>query len=102
MCSQHLTAPALPAELFPQYCTMEYRLPINKPIFAPAYIFVVDTCLTEGERCCQKGLQSPQPQLCHARRRHFVQSMANLLVTPSFSLTTVPSAAPAPCTAGKA
>ena len=81
---------------------MEYRLPINKPIFAPAYIFVVDTCLTEGERCRQKGLQPPHSQLCCARRWHFVRNVAELLVILSFSLTTVSSAAPVPCTDGTA
>ena len=81
---------------------MEYRLPINKPIFAPAYIFVVDTCLTEGEKLGQRGLQPPQSQLCHARHWHIVQNLAELLVTSSFRLTAVPSATPAPCADGTA
>ena len=40
---------AVPAELFPQYTTIEYCLPRQGATSAPAYVFVVDTCLPEDE-----------------------------------------------------
>lgn len=39
----------LPAELFPQYCTLEYQVVSPVVPSPPAYIFVVDTCLSEDE-----------------------------------------------------
>ncbi|CAN6566713.1 unnamed protein product [Malus baccata var. baccata] len=39
----------LPAELFPQYTTIEYDSSIEKPTSPPVFIFVVDTCMIEEE-----------------------------------------------------
>jgi protein transport protein SEC23 len=39
----------LPAELFPNYSTIEYTLPAHTPPQPPAYVFVVDTALSEDE-----------------------------------------------------
>ncbi|XP_009361354.1 protein transport protein SEC23 [Pyrus x bretschneideri] len=39
----------LPAELFPQYTTIEYDSSIEKPTLPPVFIFVVDTCMIEEE-----------------------------------------------------
>lgn len=43
-----ISATNLPAELFPKYSTIEYTLPLPKGS-APAFLFVVDTCLPEAE-----------------------------------------------------
>lgn len=39
----------LPAELIPQYTTIEYTLPARQPLLPPIILFVVDTCLPEEE-----------------------------------------------------
>ncbi|KAF8412872.1 hypothetical protein HHK36_000844 [Tetracentron sinense] len=39
----------LPAELFPQYTTIEYESPIEKSSVPPVFLFVVDTCMIEEE-----------------------------------------------------
>ncbi|KAK6919848.1 Zinc finger, Sec23/Sec24-type [Dillenia turbinata] len=40
----------LPAELFPQYTTIEYQFPPeNSPTVPPVFLFVVDTCMIEEE-----------------------------------------------------
>ena len=39
----------LPAELYQDYCTVEYQVPRTRPIHPPAYMFVVDTSLAEDE-----------------------------------------------------
>ncbi|TQE10384.1 hypothetical protein C1H46_003981 [Malus baccata] len=39
----------LPAELFPQYTTIEYDSSLEKPTSPPVFIFVVDTCMIEEE-----------------------------------------------------
>ncbi|XP_068343567.1 protein transport protein SEC23 C-like [Pyrus communis] len=39
----------LPAELFPQYTTIEYDSSLEKPTSPPVFIFVVDTCMMEEE-----------------------------------------------------
>ncbi|KAM1157300.1 hypothetical protein ACFX1X_028232 [Malus domestica] len=39
----------LPAELFPQYTTIEYDSSLEKPTTPPVFIFVVDTCMIEEE-----------------------------------------------------
>ncbi|XP_050385174.1 protein transport protein SEC23 [Argentina anserina] len=39
----------LPAELFPQYTTIEYNSSLEKPSTPPVFIFVVDTCMIEEE-----------------------------------------------------
>jgi len=43
-----ISATSLPAELFPKYSTIEYTLPMPKGN-APAFLFVVDTCMPEEE-----------------------------------------------------
>ncbi|KAF6135800.1 hypothetical protein GIB67_028119 [Kingdonia uniflora] len=45
----------LPAELFPQYTTIEYKAEAStKPVSPPVFLFVVDTCLIEEELGCLK------------------------------------------------
>ena len=39
----------MPAELYPDYCTIEYQLPQTKAVMPPAYMFVLDTCCAEDE-----------------------------------------------------
>ena len=39
----------LPAELIPQYTTIEYALPTRQTLLPPIFLFVVDTCLYEDE-----------------------------------------------------
>ncbi|XP_059651740.1 protein transport protein SEC23 C [Cornus florida] len=39
----------LPAELFPQYTTIEYESPSEKSTVPPVFLFVVDTCMIEEE-----------------------------------------------------
>lgn len=39
----------LPAELFPQYTTVEYISTETGPVVPPVFIFVVDTCMIEEE-----------------------------------------------------
>ncbi|KAA8520348.1 hypothetical protein F0562_014604 [Nyssa sinensis] len=39
----------LPAELFPQYTTIEYESPSEKSTVPPVFMFVVDTCMIEEE-----------------------------------------------------
>ncbi len=47
----------LPAELFPNYCTLEYTLQASVAPSPPAYVFVVDTCLAEDElAACRAAL----------------------------------------------
>uniref|UniRef100_A0A7N0U5J0 Protein transport protein SEC23 n=1 Tax=Kalanchoe fedtschenkoi TaxID=63787 RepID=A0A7N0U5J0_KALFE len=57
-CFQRNTFPAhyssisddnLPAELFPQYTTIEYEWPDEKATVPPVFFFVVDTCIIEEE-----------------------------------------------------
>ena len=47
--SQAMTEENMPAELFPQCSTMEYTPRSTVQSSSPAYIFVVDTCLSEDE-----------------------------------------------------
>lgn len=53
----------LPAELFQEYTTIEYKLPALKPVYAPAYVFVVDTCLSEEELNASQGAISQALQM---------------------------------------
>ncbi|KAK3267011.1 hypothetical protein CYMTET_24406, partial [Cymbomonas tetramitiformis] len=39
----------LPAELFPNYTSIEYQLPQQAAVTAPVYLLVVDTCLAEDD-----------------------------------------------------
>lgn len=45
---------SVPAELFPQYCTIEYSLPRMGALFPPSYVFVIDTCVAEDELLAAK------------------------------------------------
>eukprot|EP00898_Chlorokybus_atmophyticus_P002889 jgi/Chlat1/3600/Chrsp234S00259 len=44
-----ITEAHVPAELFPQYTTIEYVLPCSAIPLPPAYLFVMDTCMIEEE-----------------------------------------------------
>ena len=44
--TEHLSEQNLPAELIPQYTTLEYELP-NRRAGPPVFLFVVDCCLDE-------------------------------------------------------
>ncbi|XP_058084784.1 protein transport protein SEC23 C [Magnolia sinica] len=50
----------LPAELFPQYTTIEYCSPVEAPIptVPPVFLFVVDTCIIEEELAFLKSALS--------------------------------------------
>lgn len=39
----------LPAELYPNYCSIEYTIPRTVPPHPPAYVFLIDTCVSEDE-----------------------------------------------------
>ena len=55
--SQAVSDQNLPAELFPNYCTLEYTLQAPVAPSPPAYVFVVDTCLAEDElAACRASL----------------------------------------------
>jgi protein transport protein SEC23 len=50
--SEHISESNLPAELIPQFTTLEYQLPISaqRPMVGPpAFLYVVDQCLSEDE-----------------------------------------------------
>ena len=48
---------SLPAEVYPEYTTLEYQVPRARVVHPPAYIFVVDTCLPEDElAACRAAL----------------------------------------------
>ncbi len=53
----------LPAELFPNYCTLEYTIQSQMQPSPPAYIFVVDTCLAEDELAACRAALSQALQL---------------------------------------
>mmetsp|Transcript_1673 Transcript_1673/g.3733 ORF Transcript_1673/g.3733 Transcript_1673/m.3733 type:complete len:774 (+) Transcript_1673:53-2374(+) len=47
----------LPAELFPNYCAIDYSIPKPGGPQPPAYVFVVDTCVSEDELdACKSAL----------------------------------------------
>ncbi|KAJ4727362.1 Protein transport protein SEC23 [Melia azedarach] len=48
----------LPAELFPQYTTIEYESPGEKSAVPPVFMFVVDTCIIEEEMSFLKSALS--------------------------------------------
>lgn len=70
----------LPAELFPNYATIEYTLPAHTPPQPPAYVFVVDTALSEDELgACRAALtQALQmiPEYAQVRRTSGVRALA--------------------------
>ncbi|WCJ23094.1 Sec23/Sec24 protein transport family protein [Euphorbia peplus] len=45
----------LPAELFPQYTTIEYETPGEKNSVSNVFMFVIDTCVIEEEMCFLKS-----------------------------------------------
>lgn len=58
MCTQGISEASVPAELFPQYCTLEYTLPRMAALNPPAYVFVIDTCVAEDElAACKTAVQ---------------------------------------------
>lgn len=46
---QGISEQNVPAELYPQYTTIEYTLNRTVPPHPPTYLFVVDTCVAEDE-----------------------------------------------------
>lgn len=46
--AENITETNLPAELIPQFTTVEYDLPRNQAP-PPAFLFIVDTCLPQEE-----------------------------------------------------
>lgn len=47
----------VPAELYPQYTTIEYTMSRSVPLHPPVYLFVVDTCLAEDElQACKSAV----------------------------------------------
>ncbi|KAJ7961827.1 Protein transport protein SEC23 [Quillaja saponaria] len=53
----------LPAELFPQYTTIEYETPGEKASIPPVFMFVVDTCIIEEEMTFLKSALSQAIEL---------------------------------------
>jgi protein transport protein SEC23 len=47
--SENITETNLPAELIPQFTTVEYEIQTLPPSGPPVFLFVVDTCLDEDE-----------------------------------------------------
>lgn len=45
---------SVPAELFPQYCTIEYSMPRMGPSAPPSFVFVLDTTVAEDELLAAK------------------------------------------------
>ena len=48
----------MPAEVYPEYTTLEYQVPRQRTVHPPAYVFVVDTCLAEDELTACRGALS--------------------------------------------
>ena len=56
--AQGISEASVPAELFPQCCTLEYAPPRQGALAPPAYIFVIDTCVAEEElAACKTAVQ---------------------------------------------
>ena len=47
--AENITETNLPAELIPQFTTVEYELQSTAPVGPPIFLFVVDTCVDEEE-----------------------------------------------------
>lgn len=47
--SEYISETNLPAELIPQFATVEYESPTQPPAGPPVFLFMVDTCLPEDE-----------------------------------------------------
>lgn len=55
---QGISEAAVPAELFPQYSTIDYTLSRGGAQSPPAYIFIIDTCVAEDElAACKVAVQ---------------------------------------------
>lgn len=55
---QGISEAAVPAELFPQYSTIEYTMARGGATSPPAFVFVVDTCVPEDElSACKVAIQ---------------------------------------------
>ena len=55
----------LPAELIPNYTTIEYALP-RSPAGPPVFLWVIDTCIDEAEL---QAIKDSLEQVWHMRRR---------------------------------
>jgi protein transport protein SEC23 len=66
---QGITDQNLPAELYPNFTTIEYTLNRTVPAHPPVYVFVIDTCVAEDElqACKQAVMQALQmiPEYVH-------------------------------------
>jgi len=76
MAAQGISEQSLPAELYPNFTTLEYTLPRTVPIHPPSYIFVLDTCVLEEELAgCRAALgqalqaRPARPPACVGARR---------------------------------
>jgi protein transport protein SEC23 len=47
--AEHITESNLPAELIPNFTTVEYQMASTKSASAPAFLFLLDACLSEEE-----------------------------------------------------
>jgi len=52
--AENITEVNLPAELLPQFSTVEYELQSLTPTGPPVFLFVVDTCVDDNELVCLK------------------------------------------------
>eukprot|EP00879_Flechtneria_rotunda_P000388 GHRR01000481.1.p1 GENE.GHRR01000481.1~~GHRR01000481.1.p1 ORF type:complete len:762 (+),score=240.68 GHRR01000481.1:2399-4684(+) len=66
---QGISEQNVPAELYPQYTTIEYTLNRTVPWHPPTYLFVVDTCVAEDElQACKASITQVLqlvPEQCH-------------------------------------
>jgi len=69
----HRAPQNVPAELYPDFSTIEYLVPPKRPVAPPAYVFVVDTCIPEDElAACRQALAqalASMPEYAQARPR---------------------------------
>lgn len=60
----------MPAELYPQYTTVEYTLNRAVPLHPPTFLFVVDTCVAEDElHACKTAITQARTRALGVRRR---------------------------------
>jgi len=57
-----------PAELYPQFQTIEYQTTSPKQISPPAYIFIIDTCVVSATTTLSISSQ-PDSQECNPVRK---------------------------------
>jgi len=66
---QGVSEQSVPAELYPQYTTIEYTLARTTPPHPPVYVFVLDTCLADDELAAMRSAVTQALQLvpdyCH-------------------------------------